>query len=587
MTEGGAAPRVRYREGQRLRAPDLADERAWRLEQSRRHLRAQHGWGIARGLELRRDGDVVVLSAGVAVDGIGRELIVPRPVRLSATALDGSAARLAPRGAAALDVWLVRGPDPASGRQGASMRLTAAGAAPPDPDHPGPAGGAAEDEWPVALGRLRHLAGGWVPVAVRRRQVRGRGGSVASPGGRVRIDLGEEARPGEAGFTVRVRDAAGELVPRWIQKPAGVQVEGSLALARGLALAPGRGPAAAVPGLCFAAAAAPLAVAAPWRCSRARTGTPPADELRLEIDSLSAAGASADSRLAVGFRGAGGGFLGCLRVAADRSVVVAGGLVLEGTLAEAPVQADPADPRFAEQLGRAQQAGLDAALLGALGRRREPLGLALRKISAVRRAEVGQRVAYAYYATNTGTLPLGLEITDSRFGAVSRDGLVGPRETAVLLRSFAVPADARGSFETTATVRGTAADGRRIEAVASHLLMVGAEDDLELIPKLRRKAAARLRQACVRSMEELANTPIGRLERMFPRRRRRTLRLWRQAAAQHQASGLTTFPQIAAASPAELRELFPAYRRIDLEAWWKKACRRVQGRRRKGGAERP
>jgi hypothetical protein len=72
--------RVHYREGQILRAADLADEQAVRVSLRRLHNIAQHGWGIVAGLALKADGNGLHVSAGMAVDGYGRELIVPQPV---------------------------------------------------------------------------------------------------------------------------------------------------------------------------------------------------------------------------------------------------------------------------------------------------------------------------------------------------------------------------------------------------------------------------------------------------------------------------------------------------------------------------
>ncbi len=72
--------RVRYRERQILRADDLNDEQEYRMAGHRRHLIGQHVWGIVQGLRLQIVPGGFVVQAGVAVDGFGRELIVPRPI---------------------------------------------------------------------------------------------------------------------------------------------------------------------------------------------------------------------------------------------------------------------------------------------------------------------------------------------------------------------------------------------------------------------------------------------------------------------------------------------------------------------------
>lgn len=72
--------RVRYREGQPLRAKDLADEQAYRLAMRRRHNIGGHGWGIVTGLALVAAQDGFWVQPGLALDGYGRELSVPNPV---------------------------------------------------------------------------------------------------------------------------------------------------------------------------------------------------------------------------------------------------------------------------------------------------------------------------------------------------------------------------------------------------------------------------------------------------------------------------------------------------------------------------
>lgn len=71
--------RVDYRERQRLTVADLRHEQAYRLGLLGQHGIAHHRPGIVRGLRLARSpADVCTLSPGVAVDGFGREIVVPR-----------------------------------------------------------------------------------------------------------------------------------------------------------------------------------------------------------------------------------------------------------------------------------------------------------------------------------------------------------------------------------------------------------------------------------------------------------------------------------------------------------------------------
>jgi len=81
-----------FYEGQVLGAADLSASVEHARGQSARHNRYLHLWGIADGLELTgRENktasdekyQVVTLSAGMAIDGTGREIVVPEPQTLS------------------------------------------------------------------------------------------------------------------------------------------------------------------------------------------------------------------------------------------------------------------------------------------------------------------------------------------------------------------------------------------------------------------------------------------------------------------------------------------------------------------------
>src|SRR5215207_6199504 len=70
--------RVRYTPRQFLGAQDFTDEQAYHLGMHRRHNIAHHTWGIVRGLELIvEDEDSLFVQPGFAVDGFGRELLLP------------------------------------------------------------------------------------------------------------------------------------------------------------------------------------------------------------------------------------------------------------------------------------------------------------------------------------------------------------------------------------------------------------------------------------------------------------------------------------------------------------------------------
>ena len=71
--------RVDYRERQRLSAADLRREQNYRLGLIGRHLLAAHRFGVVRGLRIIEPSPgVSTLTPGIAVDGYGRVIVVPR-----------------------------------------------------------------------------------------------------------------------------------------------------------------------------------------------------------------------------------------------------------------------------------------------------------------------------------------------------------------------------------------------------------------------------------------------------------------------------------------------------------------------------
>lgn len=85
--------RPEFHEGQVLAAADLAATVSYARGAATRHARLSHDWGIADGLgmttENRTDPTTgarfveVTVSAGLAIDGTGREIVVPAPIVLS------------------------------------------------------------------------------------------------------------------------------------------------------------------------------------------------------------------------------------------------------------------------------------------------------------------------------------------------------------------------------------------------------------------------------------------------------------------------------------------------------------------------
>jgi hypothetical protein len=78
--------RLHYYERQFLRTQDFQDEQAYHIEMRRRHLIAQHSWGVVVGLEITRNNSGIwFVQPGMAVDGYGREILVfePEPLDVS------------------------------------------------------------------------------------------------------------------------------------------------------------------------------------------------------------------------------------------------------------------------------------------------------------------------------------------------------------------------------------------------------------------------------------------------------------------------------------------------------------------------
>src|SRR6202030_3586148 len=74
-----------FYEGEILPAADLVACVSYARGQLARHERYLHTWGIASGLALSAatvTGGSPVLKAGIAIDGTGREVVVPADVTL-------------------------------------------------------------------------------------------------------------------------------------------------------------------------------------------------------------------------------------------------------------------------------------------------------------------------------------------------------------------------------------------------------------------------------------------------------------------------------------------------------------------------
>ena len=83
--------RNRYFTGKLLGAEDFTREQEYLLGKDRLRNRALHGWGVVDGLAVvgGESGSEVVVEPGAAIDGRGREIVVPSPCRLDLASAGG------------------------------------------------------------------------------------------------------------------------------------------------------------------------------------------------------------------------------------------------------------------------------------------------------------------------------------------------------------------------------------------------------------------------------------------------------------------------------------------------------------------
>src|SRR5258708_7349440 len=224
--------RVNSREGQKLRAADLADEQLYRVAMRRVHNIGPHDWGIVFGLALQIADADLIIQPGMAVEGYGRELIVSEPavIPIETIATDNHYDVVTN-----LMVWLAYQPQSAApstsaanchfsnrSQETACFFLTLVDETPslkpeqdkaeqiipasetvPDPysvpqldlnfraeDITG--GDQPERLWPVYLGTITLDANGWYVKSTVRRYAEISGESVTAPSGRVRMQVGTE-----------------------------------------------------------------------------------------------------------------------------------------------------------------------------------------------------------------------------------------------------------------------------------------------------------------------------------------------------------------------------------------------------------
>ena len=84
--------RPHYFPGKLLTEQDLNQEQTYFIEKFKRHNRSLHGSGVVFGLKVSTDKGKVKISAGMALDCEGNEIIIPSDQTLSPPSFDSKAA---------------------------------------------------------------------------------------------------------------------------------------------------------------------------------------------------------------------------------------------------------------------------------------------------------------------------------------------------------------------------------------------------------------------------------------------------------------------------------------------------------------
>lgn len=496
-TEPASVERVRYREQQRLTAADLRAEQQYLIVMRRRHDIGLHGWGIVEGLGLDISAGRLLVEPGVAVDGYGRELIVPDQVVVSGDVLNQLGD--------SLSVWLLYGLKeisnlPSNGwndgvcqthriEEEVRIRLTrsADGVNPrrprevpvsglgftPDrvpPDDP-------QQECPVFLGTLRRDgAEGDYSVDLADRPYVGLVGEVVvAPSDRVQMQVGSEIPGDLRRFSV---SAAGDLEPKTerfsIASDSQLTLFGDVFAGGDIVIA--GSPSGATPWSVAFGASAPPGSASPWFIYRtpvlAQSG-PPEDQFRFEFGSPGDKGDPKNFGFSIG-HAADDEFTRCLSITADCTVTVRGTLKIEGQLLEGPIQPDPQDPRF--------QAAVQSSWTGGIASAATQLDTALASslrliIQPPNRLTPDTPLTYSIELLNTGrgaisnihvyaTLAEGLSILQQgEIALTTRSINEGPQPVPVE-HATGIRVSAGGEVDIAVTAVGIGPAGNPIQAVA-------------------------------------------------------------------------------------------------------------------------
>ena len=84
--------RPHYFSGKLLTEQDLNQEQTYFIEKCKRHNRSLHGFGVVSGLKVTIDGGRVKISAGMALDCQGNEIIIPGTQLVPSPVIDSKVA---------------------------------------------------------------------------------------------------------------------------------------------------------------------------------------------------------------------------------------------------------------------------------------------------------------------------------------------------------------------------------------------------------------------------------------------------------------------------------------------------------------
>lgn len=388
-----ALPHVRFREGQLLRSTDLVAEQQCRIASRMRHLLTHHGCGIVSGLDVHARDDGAHISPGIAVQQDGTSLTLDNGLLLPLDRFTeepdvwwafwltlpdthSSYSECGANGAdwVAAEVSVTRHEDLSSLDTGDALKSPLACRSTigqPAPVYLGAVTYVSEE------GRLqRSLAG--------RTYVRSVGSTLRSPTGEMELQLAGERLDDQNRLILRRIDPESGPTDYLTIEPGGrSRLHGPIKISahpswsnarlnrpRDLIINDSGG--TLLPSLRFAHPMDAPSSANPW--SLTLTGTRQDDlvssQFRIELPNPGKQGNGAAIGASFGRTGSNRSrrlvFDSCVTVHANGNTRIRGNLTVEGRVIQAPVEADPKDPRFAQELIEAQFTMLFSSLF-ALG----------------------------------------------------------------------------------------------------------------------------------------------------------------------------------------------------------------------------